>query len=319
MPDLSVSHPRFPIYIPSLGRADTGQTARQLRAMGVRFRIIVEQAEHDEYAREFGVQNLLILDPEYQRTYETCDDLGTTKRVGPGAARNFAWEHSMREGYPWHWVMDDNIRSFKRLHQNQRREVTDGTMFHAMETFCLRYTNVAMAGPNYVTFAPHRTPRPPFQVGTRIYSCNLIRNDVPFRWRGRYNEDTILSLDMLTAGWNTVQFNAFLTEKNGTQIQQGGNTEAFYAKEGTYNKSKMLVDLYPEVTELVKRWDRWHHYVDYSQWRKRPLIRRDDLVIPDENPYAGLKLVDAPPRAMRFLDEQQIAKLKHGRSEHSGH
>jgi len=222
----------------------------------------------------------------------------------------------MRERYPWHWVMDDNIRSFKRLHQNQRREVTDGTMFHAMETFCLRYTNVAMAGPNYVTFAQHREPRPPFQVGTRIYSCNLIRNDVPFRWRGRYNEDTILSLDMLTAGWNTVLFNAFLTEKNGTQLQKGGNTDTLYL-DGTYDKSKMLADLFPDVTRLVKRWDRWHHHVDYSQWRKRPLIRRDDLELPAENPYAGLKLVDAPPRSMRFLDEQQIATLKHGLSERS--
>jgi len=79
----------------------------------------------------------------------------------------------------------------------------------------------------------------------------------------------------------------------------------------------MLADLFPDVTRLVKRWDRWHHHVDYSQWRKRPLIRRDDLELPAENPYAGLKLVDAPPRSMRFLDEQQIATLKHGLSERS--
>lgn len=302
--------PRFPIYIPSLSRATTGQTAPQLRAMNVPFFIVVEEQELDEYEKHFDPKHLLVLDPEYQRTYDTLDDLGLTKRVGPGAARNFAWDHSIAAGYSHHWVMDDNHRSFKRLHQNNRREVTDGTIFHAMETFVLRYTNVAMSGPNYVTFAPHRSPKPPFQVGTRIYSCNLIRNDVPFRWRGRYNEDTILSLDMLTAGWNTVLFNAFLAEKQNTQRQQGGNTEAFYATEGTYQKSKMMVDAYPHLTKLVQRWGRPHHVVDYSEFRTRPLIRDPKVRIPKENPYKNLRLVDAPPRSLRFLEPEQVSKLR---------
>jgi len=307
---VATSQPRFPIYIPSLGRAATGQTAPQLRAMDVPFVLIVEEQELHEYRRHFDDHHLLVLDPEYQRNYDTCDDLGHTKRVGPGAARNFAWDHSIDNGHEWHWVMDDNHRSFRRLHNNNRREVTDGTIFHAMETFAMRYSNVAMAGPNYVTFAPHRSPRPPFQVGTRIYSCNLIRNDTPFRWRGRYNEDTILSLDMLTAGWNTVLFNAFLAEKENTQQQAGGNTEAFYAAEGTYQKSKMMVDQYPDITRLVERWGRWHHYVDYSEFRKRPLIRDDNVEIPTDNPYDNLRLVNAPARSMRFLTDQQIAELR---------
>ena len=43
---------------------------------------------------------------------------------------------------------------------------------------------------------------------SRIYSCNLIRTDIPYRWRGRYNEDTILSLDILRGGHCTLLFNA---------------------------------------------------------------------------------------------------------------
>ncbi len=277
--------------------------------MNVPFRIIVEKQELDKYCQHFDDKHLLILDPEYQRTYDTCDDLGNTKRVGAGAARNFAWDNAISNGHEYHWVMDDNHRSFRRLHLNNRREVTDGTIFNAMETFAMRYSNVAMAGPNYVTFAPHRSPRPPFQVGTRIYSCNLIRNNVPFRWRGRYNEDTILSLDMLTAGWNTVLFNAFLAEKENTQQQAGGNTDTIYA-DGTYEKSKMIVDQYPEITRLVERWGRWHHHIDYDQFRKRPLIRNPDVKIPTDNPYNKLRLVDAPARSMRFLDDEQRAKLQ---------
>jgi len=47
----------------------------------------------------------MILDPIYQRDYETLDDLGDTKSKGPGPARNFISEHSIAEGHDWHWVM----------------------------------------------------------------------------------------------------------------------------------------------------------------------------------------------------------------------
>lgn len=135
-------NPRFPLYIPSKSRAKTGTTARALDDLGVPYRIVVEEQQLGDYAAEFPRSKLLVLDPEYQRTYDTFDDLGDKKSKGPGPARNFIWEHSISEGHPWHWVMDDNIKLFARLHQNVRRRVADGTMFAAMEDFCLRYSNV---------------------------------------------------------------------------------------------------------------------------------------------------------------------------------
>jgi hypothetical protein len=117
---------------------------------------------------------------------------------------------------------------------------------------------------------------PPFVTGTRIYSCNLIRNDLPLRWRGRYNEDTDLSLRILKGGWNTVQFNAFLQLKTPTQQLKGGNTEAFYSVEGTLAKSAMLVAMHPDVARLVWRFGRPHHFVDYRPWRARGLILNPD-------------------------------------------
>jgi hypothetical protein len=142
-----------------------------------------------------------------------------------------------------------------------------------------------MAGPQYWMFAPSRAQLPPFVVGTRIYSCNLIRNDVPFRWRGRYNEDTDLSLVMLKNGWQTVQFNAFLQYKLTTQTLSGGNTEAFYAEEGTWNKSQMLVDMHPDVAKLVWKFGRWHHHVDYRPFKDMPLVKKKDAVIVDKDKY----------------------------------
>jgi len=264
--------PRWPVYIVSKGRALNALTPRALERLGVPYWLVVEQQEVEAYADHFPAERILVLDPAYLEGYDTCDRLGASKSKGPGAARNFAWEHSLSQGADWHWVMDDNIRFFARLHRNQRVVVGDGTCFHAMETFAMRYRNVGIAGPAYESFSPSRAKTPPYLVGSRIYSCNLIRNALPLRWRGRYNEDTDLSLRALKTGWATVQFLTFIQKKVATQVMDGGNTDDFYKLEGTRPKSEMLVRLHPDVARLVWRFNRWHHHVDYSQWRKLPLI-----------------------------------------------
>lgn len=240
--------------------------------MNVPYHIVIEEQEYDLYASVIDTKKILVLDKQYQRDYDTFDNLGNTKSVGPGAARNFVWDHAIDRGYDWHWVMDDNIRWFYYLNKNEKIRLGDGTGFRCMEDFCLRYSNVSMAGPNYEMFVPRKQKHPPIIMNTRIYSCNLIRNDVPYRWRGRYNEDTDLSLRMLKDGWCTIQFNAFLQQKVWTQTVKGGNTKEFYSHEGTYPKSKMLFDMHPDVTRLVYKYHRDHHYVDYTPFKLNKLI-----------------------------------------------
>ena len=185
--------------------------------------------------------------------------------------------------------MDDNIRVFYRFNRNSQIPVKDGTIFKAMEDFCLRYKNMAMAGPNYFMFASRKDKVAPLVFNTRIYSCNLIRNDVPFRLRGRLNEDTDLSLRMLKAGWCTVQFNAFLQKKMTTQMVKGGNTKEFYEKEGTLPKSKMQELVHPDVSKVVWKWRRWHHHVDYSGFKHIALVRKSQSEAVDDSEY-GMRL-----------------------------
>jgi hypothetical protein len=300
------TYPQFPLYIPSKGRSEYMITSKALTSMGVSHFVVVEPQQVDDYQRAVRAMKLsatiLPLDMTYKEKYETCDQLALSKSTGPGPARNFAWDHSINTGNLWHWVMDDNIKSFKRMHNKARVKVMVPSFWRAMEDFVLRYKNIAMAGPNYSMFAFGASKLPPFITNTRIYSCNLIRNNVGYRWRGRYNEDTILSLDMLTAGWCTVQFNAFLQEKMGTQVLKGGNTEEFYHAEGkvrdgekyadtgTLAKSKMLADVYPEYCKVVHKYSRIHHEVNYRPFKKRKLIRRDDINLSAAPNEYGMKL-----------------------------
>lgn len=282
--------PKFPIYIVSKGRWQTRHTSKALDAMRVPYRMIVEDSEHDAYAAQVGADRCLVLPQRYLDEYDTCDDLGDSKPKGPGAARNFAWQHSVDEGHARHWVMDDNIASFNRLNRNLMRKVMTGAVFCAMESFTERFRNVVLSGPAYDFFVKAKEPHPPFVANTRIYSCLLIDNAAPYRWRGRYNEDTDLALRVLKDGLCTIQFNAFLQEKSTTQKMKGGNTDAFYDKEGTLPKSQMLADLHPDVAKVVWRFNRWHHAVNYRKFKRNRLQYVDGFVQPSGPNEFGMKL-----------------------------
>jgi len=283
-------NPRYPVYIVSKGRAESRLTAKSFEALNVPYYIVIDEGEYEAYAEVIAPENILVMPPKYYEEYDTFDDLGNTKSKGPGAARNFCWDHSITLGAERHWVFDDNVNGFYRLYNNLKVPVSDGTIFRAMEDFCDRYINVAIAGPNYFMFASRKQKMPPFVLNTRIYSMLLIKNNIPYRWRGRYNEDTDLSLRALKDGWVTCQFNAFLGYKMPTQVIKGGNTEQFYSKEGTLPKSQMQVAMHPDVSKVVWRFGRWHHHVDYSPFKNNKLVLKKGVVIPDGVDNYGMEL-----------------------------
>jgi hypothetical protein len=262
--------------------------------MGVPHYIVVERAEYEEYLLQCDAE-ILILPECYLNSYDTCDDLGDSKSKGPGAARNFCIDHSRVAGFDRHWVMDDNLDAFHYLNRNQKYEVKSGATLAAAEDFTERYVNVPVSGLNYYSFCKKTDKVPPFITNTRIYSCLLIQNDSGYRWRGRYNEDTDLSLRVLKDGFCTIQFNAFLCGKVTTQRMRGGNSKEFYDSEGTKPKSQMLEDLHPDVARVVWRFNRWHHHVNYKPFRSNKLIKRDNIKIYSGVNNYGLKLVDKKP------------------------
>jgi hypothetical protein len=273
---------QFPIYIISKGRYETRKTAKSLEKMKQPYYIVVEEFEYDKYKvvtdERYGT--VLILPQKYLDEYDTFWERGEDNKTGPGAARNFCWDHSIQDGFKWHWVMDDNIEAFGRINKNLYVISETSAIFKAAEDFVLRYDNIAQSGFNYDFFAKTRDELPPYVLNTRIYSCLLIRNDIPFRWRGRYNEDTDLSLRCLKAGWCTVQFNAFIQQKATTQTVKGGNTDEFYSKEGTMPKSKILEDMHPDCARVVWKFNRWHHEVNYKVF-KNELKLKENIEIPD--------------------------------------
>jgi len=270
-------NPNYPIYVISKGRWQSRLTVKALESMNAPYHIVIEPQEYENYAAVIDHKKILVL---------PFSNLGQ----GSIPARNWVWEHALSQGTPRHWILDDNIRGFHRLNRNAKIRVKTGAIFRAAEDFVDRYENVAIAGFQYKMFAPSRTRWPAFALNTRVYSCILIKNDVPHRWRGRYNEDTDLSLRALKDGWCTVLFYAFLADKQATMTMKGGNTQELYAGDGRLRMAQSLRDQHPDVVRITRKWGRWQHQVDYRSFKQNRLIPKTDVPIRDGVDNFGMQL-----------------------------
>lgn len=255
---------KYPVYIISKGRHDCCLTADFMLKDGVDFKIVVEPQERELYAEIYGDDRLLIL---------PFSNLG----LGSIPARNWVWEHSISIGAERHWIFDDNIRSIRRHYKGKRLKCDATIALAAIEDFTDRYENIGIAGMNYLFFA---LPRIQYQyfLNTHVYSNLLIKNDMEYRWRGRYNEDTDLCLQVLTGGLCTVAFNAFVIEKMRTMTMKGGNSTELYKGDGRLVMSRSLERVWPGVVRTDRRFGRPQHKV-HNEWKDfdNALIRRTDI------------------------------------------
>jgi len=255
--------------------------------MGVDYNIVVEPSEYDEYAKVISPEKIITLPSNFSE-----------QGNGSIPVRNWVWDHSVKSGHDWHWILDDNIESIERFNNNLKVKCYTGTPFYVVEEFVMRYSNIAQAGMNYALFCPATEARPPIRFNTRIYSCILIKNNIPYRWRGRYNEDTDISLRVLKDGWCTVLFNAFLLGKRATMTQGGGNQNIYEESDNRLKFAESLKEQHPDIVKVVWRFNRWHHQVDYKSFKKNILIKKEALVIPDKVNNYGMKLVSVQDKPL---------------------
>lgn len=295
---MSARQPRYTIYIPTKGRASRSGclTARMLEEDGVPFHLVVEPQEEDAYRAAFPTASILVL---------PFSNLGQ----GSIPARNWIWEHSLENGDARHWQLDDNLREVRRLYKGKRIPANSGVGLRVCEDFTDRYTNIGISGLSYQMFVLDTQPRP-FHLNCHVYSCNLIKNDLPYRWRGRYNEDTDLCLQILSGGYCTVTINAFMVNKMGTMTMKGGNATELYTDDGRLQMARSLERAWPYVVKTSRRFKRPQHVIR-DNWSRftTPLERRSDIDwenLPAVDEY-GLQIEQVSevrhPNIKRLVDE----------------
>ena len=194
--------------------------------------------------------------------------------------RNFVLEHSKGNGDKRHWILDDNLGGFGyQKHGRRMNTKFNGDFFRQCEEFVDRFDNVMIAGIRYRFH--HNYVKSPYYLNTRIYSCILIDNSIKHQWRGKYNEDTDLSLRVLKDGDCTLLFTWCYCNKAGTLSMKGGNTDDLYANTDNRREfAESLQDQHPDVVKVVWRYNRWHHQVDYSNFKGNAL-KKINLDTPD--------------------------------------
>lgn len=280
------SDTRYPVCIPSKGRYDVQTTGKLLEKMGVSYRFFVESDEYEKYCDKIGVKNVVCM---------PFNNLGQ----GSVPARNYIWEWAKQNGHKRHWILDDNIKHFVRL-QNNRRIVADcAGVLQAIENFVDRYENIAMAGPHNRCFdGGDRSPnKRGFRLNSRVYSCILLDTNLPDRWRGRYNEDTDLSLRLLKQGYCTALFCSLLMDKAQTAFAKGGGAMKGGNTDNVYNTgdhrlafAQSLADQHPDCVKVTWKYNRWHHEVDYSLFKSNaPILKKGVTPTAVTNEY-GMRL-----------------------------
>jgi hypothetical protein len=253
------SEPKYPVYIISKGRFDRTLTADNFDNCNLNYLIAVEPQEYDLYVQKLGLEKVLKL---------PFSNLG----LGSYPARNFCWEHSKKNGYKYHWLFDDNIRNFDKWINGKRTKyinIKDALFYVECYTNKNKIDINGFEEPNFVV----KPPKKPFKNNCHVYSAMLIKNDLPYRWRLKYNEDVDLCLQVLHNGGKTASCVYYMADKMSTSDKQkGGNQTELYqgnAPKKNLLKAKMLEAVWPQYTKTVIRFNRHHHLIDWKQFKKK--------------------------------------------------
>lgn len=250
---------KFPIYIISKGRYEKPLTAKLFEKAGIDYLIAVEPQEYDLYCNALGIKRVLKL---------PFANLG----LGSYPARNYCWEHAKINGYKYHWLFDDNFLMFKKWINSKRvriENIKDALIY--VEENAIK-TNVDITGFERPEFCC-KVPKKAFKTNCHVYSSMLIKNDLPYRWRLKYNEDIDLCLQVLHNGGSTSSCVYYMAKKVDTgQKMKGGNQTELYqgnAPKKNLLKAKMLEAVWPQYAKTVIRFGRHHHLIDWKQFKRK--------------------------------------------------
>lgn len=226
---------KYPIYIPSKGRSEINITPKILLNEGLKFYLVVEPKDYDDYKKHFNPDILLVL---------------PMNDGGVAYVRRFIKEHSTKNKDKYHWQIDDNIKGFKVRMNNKNEPSTAEHNLSLVENFIDNNDNVGVAGLRHIMYA--WTKNTDHTHNQQCVSCILINNDIQSNWRDGVIDDTDFSLQVLNEGFSTIIFDKLVMDKLPIKKLSGGCTELYYNDDTIRNtRQERLKELWPDTFEIV--------------------------------------------------------------------
>lgn len=236
-----VNKNKYPICILSYDRHDkNGKSHLYLTKCKINHFLFVEPCEYDEYMKWVNT--------DYCKVIKCPEDFHLIG-MGSTSVRNYILEWGRFQGFDNVWMLDDNIKGYKRLHQGLKNDINSYEIFTSVEDYIDRYDNVGIVSHNFNPFITEGDCRSCVVKNTKCYSSMLIptNNDIKFRYK--HQEDNLISMEYIHKGYTTLCFNHILYDKDTSGQNTGGNHSEIYK----VNENNTDGDGYKERNEYFKR------------------------------------------------------------------
>ncbi len=221
-------HVAYPVFVLSRKRwSAENNTMKMLDASRINYSLVVSQDDYKNYKEAYPSADILIV-PEANSIQK---------------ARQFVYERCKEEGYPFVWMLDDDIINVT----SENKASTLRAMLSTFERFVEDYSNVAMLGPTKKGAEPVRSE---FSVNQEVRGTMLVnlQTGIEFNRDVPLYEDINFAIENIKKGYVTVRHNAFAVEYD---MGVGGGAANLYMKKNLQSISaELLYTNYPEHTTV---------------------------------------------------------------------
>ncbi len=223
----------YPVYIPSKGRAETATTPKLLEQVNIPYTLVVEQQEARDYIKHFPNARVTVLNESHR---------------GIAYARNAILEYARSDHPGWYWMIDDDIKQFYRLQDTIFLNDT-ARVLEDVEKLVNQHQRLAQA-----TIGRKNRTKQKLPLCWNVSCCGCVCNhaDRVGTYREHVQEDTDMSLQVVSAGYMTVQFNHIVLSTPLRGQNTGGLQEA-YARKDPLEWSQNLVNIWGSAICRIKK------------------------------------------------------------------
>ena len=231
----------FPIAIVSYGRHNQyGRTHKFLTECKIAHYLFVEPCEEESYKKWYNPDFCFLV---------VCEEDFHLQDMGSTPVRNAVLRH-FRETDERVWILDDNIKEYKRLYQTQKNSVKSAEIFTSIEKYVSMYDNVGIASHNFSPDVREGGIRNVICKNGKAYSSMLLLTG-GIRFAHKHQEDNLISIDYIESGYCNLCFNHFTYEKNTSGEDNGGNSKHIYKKDENNIGRKERFDYFADTVKRL--------------------------------------------------------------------
>ena len=239
---------QYPISILSFGRYNQNKTSKYLLKCKIKHYIFVEECEYDLYMNNY--YNKLNEEDKYLVNIINTHKDFHLLNLGGSPVRNFILDYWLKEGYDRVWMLDDNINCYNRLNKGIKNKIYSHLIFSSIENYINVYDDVGVCSHNLNCDVKSGNSRSVLVINGKHYSSLLLLTNKQFRFKHKYNEDVLISIDYVNSGKINFCFNHILFDKNTSGKDSGGNTNTIY-KNGSQEGYRLKYEyLYDELKKM---------------------------------------------------------------------